>query len=185
MPTKRNTLPRPEHRNDRIEAYAMGQVELADVSTDALTEMFQFVCLELLKLRVDHATLVGSLAKEVRTERLAVVHPDDGRELISTTVLPESVALHVKWLSEDDPLYAEIGLTAGTATSDNQGDADIYVAAGEGEIVGMLSATTTVEGGIHVGGEGRLHLDAMRWDGHGSRIESHESTLDSKALEFR
>ena len=53
---------------------------------------------EVDDLRRNIELLRAELAYEVRTERLVVVHPVDGRELITTTLLARSVTLNVSWL---------------------------------------------------------------------------------------
>ena len=94
----------------------------------------QALCAELLEVRSQLRELRANLAKEIRTERLAVVHPDDGRELISTKVLPNSISLRVAWGSTAD---AETGLVSAAESGDDVSTADVYVGGG-GNVQGMM-----------------------------------------------
>lgn len=61
---------------------------------------------EVAVLRAELAAFRAEMAREVRTERLAVVHPSDGRELIATNLCSDFVELRVEWGEGDDPSIA-------------------------------------------------------------------------------
>jgi hypothetical protein len=89
---------------------------------------------ELDGLRAELDGLRTELATEVRTERIAVVHPDDGRELIYTDRLPDSIALNVGWLPVDAPNRCKATLAAGDECG---GEATVYVTGG-GQVTGSF-----------------------------------------------
>ncbi len=80
----------------------------------------------------------SDLAHEVRTERIVVVHPDDGRELIHTELLANAVSLSVTWLPVTDPRFSQATLSSG---NESGGEAYVTVTAA-GELLGTFSAVT-------------------------------------------
>lgn len=137
----------PDERQSIITAYGLGNIAIVDDHAD-LAEFVQVVCAELLALRTDNEALRKSLAKEVRTERLAVVHPDDGRELVWTDVLPECVSLTVSWLPLDARNCASAAIVSARDGDADQSTetADIYVS-GAGNISAKLSTIVRNDGG--------------------------------------
>jgi hypothetical protein len=94
---------------------------------------------EVDELRAIVDGLRAELAREVRTERLVVVHPEDGRELVATRVLDGSVTLQVRW----DEQAPQVSIGAGA-----EDDELAWVAIEDAS--GMQLAelgTTTVEAG--------------------------------------
>lgn len=119
---------------------------------------------EVVDLRLNIELLRAELAREVRTERLVVVHPDDGRALIATEVRTGSVALQVAWLPASDPRHADAALVSGVdEEGDATGTADIYV--GSPNAMGQLMCTNrTVDQGRFVAGERTsLTLGTGKW----------------------
>lgn len=151
--------------------------------------MLHSICCELMIAWREIAELRASLAKEIRTESLVVVHPDDGRELIYTDRLADSIALRLNWLTDPaDEQYAQVVMTAGVESG---GDASVYLTACE-EMSAMMSTSITSDDG-HLSARGSIDLDDASWrrkeDGtatelvHGSRQlrldASHGVTLHS------
>ena len=91
-----------DERTEVIGLYGSGDRVFQLDDPGEARELLQAVCAELLDLRSEIVQLRADLAREVRTERLAVIHPDDGRELISTKVLANSISLRVAWGSTGD-----------------------------------------------------------------------------------
>jgi hypothetical protein len=186
--TEDHHLPTRAAGRDRIEAYALGHVSLAGNSAEALTEMLQIICLELFELnlevselRTDNESLRASLAKEVRTERLAIVHPDDGRELVYTEVLGGSISLNVQFR---DYKHAHQTSVALVSCDDNEGEAYVSLAAQE-EIVAMVSATaSSTDHTSSIAGDLMLQTETRRF--HGEAVENFPRTeivrLDTTGL---
>jgi hypothetical protein len=87
---------------------------------------------EVEQLRAELAELRAELAREVRTERLTVVHPVDGRPLVFTDRLDDSVTFHVRWSDHDEQPAVE--LTSGV---EDGGEASLGVVS-HGLVVGAL-----------------------------------------------
>jgi hypothetical protein len=102
---------------------------------------------EIVELRAELEQLKASLAREVRTERLSVVHPDDGREVVYTTRRDESISLDVCWRS-DEPGFPSVQVSSGRESM-NGGDCGLV---------------------MMVGGDSVLDLYAQRDDGNGADI---------------
>lgn len=119
---------------------------------------------EVAALRLNIELLRAELAREVRTESLVVVHPDDGHELITTKVRATSVSLQVAWLPSSDPRYASAVLTAGVdEEGDTTGTADVYVA-GPNTCGQLMCTNRTLEQGSHSVGEyTSLSLESDKW----------------------
>ena len=115
----------PEERGSLIHLYGHGYAKL-DQAGDELAEFVQAICGELLAMR-----------KELRTERLVVTHPEDGRELISTTVLPESISLDVHFREVGHDHLSSVAIVS---VDEHEGEAYVSLSARD-EIVTMLSAT--------------------------------------------
>lgn len=132
---------------------------------------------EVAELRHELALLREDLRREVRTERLAVVDPVDGRELVWTETRPASAGLHVRW---DDA--AECALVAGRE-SDNPGDATLSLSAGE-EIAVMLSAALFERAGRSAV-RGDLCIQDGEWVENGPALSSRWATFNGDGVEIR
>ena len=89
----------------------------------------------VFNVRLLAAELVA-MRRELRTERLVVVHPDDGRELVYTEVLGSSVSLNVQFYEEGHDHHSDVALVS---VDDDEGEAHVSLA-GREDIVAMLSA---------------------------------------------
>lgn len=96
------------------------------------------------ELRSELAALRAELAREVRTERLVVVHPDDGRELVATTVLAEAVTLTVQW----EPDEAAVMIGSDHESAEGPG-AWLIVTSGQNTVADLTAVP--VAGGGHYG----------------------------------
>ncbi len=106
----------------------------------------------------------SDLAREVRTERIVVVHPDDGRELIQTELLANAVSLSLTWLPADDPRYSKAALSSG---DESGGEAHVTVTAA-GELLGVFSAVTVLaypddDTARPLAAHAELEVDAAMW----------------------
>ncbi|MCU1359097.1 MAG: hypothetical protein JWN99_386 [Ilumatobacteraceae bacterium] len=108
----------------------------------------EFLHREIVAVRAELAELRAGLQHEVRTQRLVVIHPDDGRELVYTHRLPDSIGLKVCW-HDDDPQFPSVAMMSG-CESDDLCDAGLSV------IVGGNSAAWI--GGVHRN-DGHAHGD--------------------------
>lgn len=118
--------------------------------SDQLPLLLQIMCKELQALSNEVVVLQNEaemlrdrLAKEVRTERLVVVHPDDGRELIYTNVLADSVAIVVDW-QPDDEESAHASLISGEELG---GEAALSLGAGGNVAASLMVVTHANEDG--------------------------------------
>ena len=164
----------PEERGSLIHLYGHGYAKL-DLAGDDLAEFVQAICGELLAMR-----------KELRTERLVVVHPDDGRELITTDLLPSSIALRVAWLPECDP-----HVTDAVMVSHCDGPSAAYsavYASGAGDVMTMLTATAETDDEGTLQAEGDLTVESRRWRDAAIGVPEVGSTcakLDARGLTFK
>lgn len=118
---------------------------------------------EVEQLRAELAALRAELAREVRTERLTVVHPDDGRPLVFTQRLDDSITLHVRWSDLDEQPAVE--LTSGV---EDGGEASIGVLS-HGTVVGALEvAPVEISHGV------RRHQPSLRLDPAGPTARPSE-----------
>lgn len=154
-----------------IEALADGGV--VATHDEELQTAFRVVCAELLELRATVDQLRASLAKEIRTERLVVVHPDDGRELVHTERLPGSIALKVNWLPEGVETHGSVDLVS--AEEGGGSYSTVSVSACE-EIVGMLSAHASDQ-------EYNLRADGSMWVGETQWGRKRGETVERSADE--
>lgn len=100
---------------------------------------------EIQALRAELDGLRAELRTEIRTERLTVVHPADGRRLVWTELLSNSVALNVQWGEGDDKPYAALG-------AGDEVDGESWVVATNGYKICAVM-------GAGVGQPGTLELD--------------------------
>ena len=133
----------PEERGSLIHLYGHGYAKL-DAAGEELAEFVQAICGELLAMR-----------KELRTERLVVVHPEDGRELIYTDVSTAGTELTVTYLPEGDEMRSKVVMDSNDQAS------NVYVH-GLDNIVGMLGVDVTSDDTKQTA-DGTLLLEGVEW----------------------
>ena len=135
---------------------------------------------ELDQLRNEIEELRVSLARELRTERLVIVHPVDGRELITTRVLGDSVSLNVEWMRD----VASVALSSGYDDSvtdlgvDAGDNANVSLILG-GAVVAGLDANAGRAHSIEVTSQLRLEQQSWAADGSTRLRPDRAVTLDA------
>ena len=79
----------------------------------ALEGCVKHLSAEIGRLHAELAEFRAELAREVRTQRLAVVEPVVGRELLYTTVGDDGLSLRVEWLPDQCYVAIEVGDQSG------------------------------------------------------------------------
>jgi hypothetical protein len=184
--TEDRPIATPEERQSTIETYGLGHVTLGD-KPGALDEILQIIFGELLAMR-----------HEIRTERLVVVHPDDGRELIHSEVLGGSVSLNVQFYDHDHGHHSSASLVS---CDDDEGEAHVSLAV-QDEIVAMISATTqsntydsAIAGDLMLQTETRrlvdgkvrefLRMETMKLDTTGAELEHAGGQVSAARFELQ
>jgi hypothetical protein len=83
------------------------------------------------ELRAEFEQLKASLRREVRTERLVVEHPTDGRELIRSDRFGDAITWRVQWALDSDPTATSAVMHSGDEQVARGGEASVYVTAGD------------------------------------------------------
>lgn len=93
---------------------------------------------EIVALRGELAQLRADLATEIRTERLTVVHPHDGRELLHTLTNDGMFSLRLNWSADDGAPGIELQACE-DGEHDGCGESSIALV-GNGDVMANLSA---------------------------------------------
>lgn len=125
---------------------------------------------EVAELRHELAVLREDLAREVRTGRLVVAHPD-GREMIHTIVDDETVTLYVGERTGTSP-FCELSATRMLDTS----DASVAVIAGGDVVAHLVGIGYANESDGR--GYGAMHLRDAQYR---AQMSSEVTTLDLSA----
>jgi hypothetical protein len=116
-----------EQRWNVVVPYGRDEIGLRLDDQHEVAEFVTAVCGELMALRTE----IAAMRKELRTERLVVVHPDDGRELVYTDVSTAGVVLTVAYVPVGDEMRSKVVMDSNDQAS------NVYVH-GLDNIVGML-----------------------------------------------
>lgn len=120
-----------------------------------LERLVEHLSHEVGRLQKEFSDLRADLATEVRTQRLAVVHPIDGRELIYTHTAADGIALQAQW--HPDQCFATVEVV-------DNGRAAITVGGTTQDVVGLVAHETTDQYGNHQT-DGHVRITPAKWTG--------------------